>query len=251
VTASIDHRLPEPRYENGEFSDLLVEMRDGIRLMTHVWLPKGEGPWPVIFLRNPYVDGGDIRDPALMVFVRYGYAVVFQECRGRGASEGVWEPFVNERQDGLDTLAWLIEQEWQDGNIGLYGGSYLSFNQWILADELPPQVKTLYISVLGTDQNRFVYMNGMFRHDIYSNWAISNAGVDWGDRDLNEVAYKAAYPFRPPIEMDEQLLGKKLSWYRSFLANPGSGDPLWQDGLWDKLRSIPSKVSIPVCMAGG
>jgi uncharacterized protein len=87
---------------------------------------------------------------------------------------------VNERQDGLDTLSWLVGQDWLDGNVGLYGGSYLSFNQWILADRLPSQVKTMYISVMGTDLNRFAYMDGMFRHDIYTSWSLSNAGVDWG-----------------------------------------------------------------------
>ncbi|RKP53003.1 CocE/NonD family hydrolase [Cohnella endophytica] len=238
--------------EPGEInvSGFMVEMRDGVRLKTHVWLPRGEGPWSVVFLRNPYVDGGEIHDPDLMKLVHNGYAVVCQECRGRGASEGEWEPFVNERSDGLDTLNWILGQPWQDGNIGLYGGSYLSFNQWVLADELPPEVKTLYISVLGTDQNGFIYMNGMFRHDIYTNWATSNAGVDWGGRDPAEVAAEA-YRYRPQVEMDEKLLGKRLDWYRDFLANPGSGDPLWQEGLWEELHSIPSKVNVPVCMAAG
>lgn len=237
-------------HEIGELTDEYVQMKDGTRLMTHVWLPRGEGRWPVIVQRNPYVDGGDGRDPGLMAFVRYGFAVVHQECRGRGSSEGDWEPFVNERQDGLDTLEWIARQPWQDGNIGLYGPSYMSFAQWVLADALPPEVKTMYISVIGTDQHRFMYMDGMFRPDIYTGWAVSNAGVDWAGRDLNEINDKA-YRFRPQADMDEAILGKRLDWYRSILANPGSGDPLWADEPWKRLRTMPDKVAVPVCMTGG
>jgi uncharacterized protein len=250
MTTDRETRLQEPEYELGPCRGEFVAMSDGVRLMTHVWIPKGQGPWPAILVRNPYVDGGNVKDPSLLQFVTYGYAVVLQECRGRGASEGVWEPYLNERQDGLDTLSWLVEQDWLDGNVGLYGGSYLSFNQWILADRLPPQVKTMYISVMGTDLNRFAYMDGMFRHDIYTSWSLSNAGVDWAGRDMSEAAHHA-FRIRPPIEMSEQMMGKILPWYRGFLLNPGSGDPLWNDGLWSLLKSIPSKVNIPVCLVGG
>ncbi|BBI31708.1 CocE/NonD family hydrolase [Cohnella abietis] len=243
--------MPEPGYSHGEYKKEFVEMSDGIRLVTHVWLPSGKGPWPTILVRNPYVDGEDVRDPSLLQFVEHGYAIVLQECRGRGRSEGVWHPYINERQDGLDTLQWLIVQQWQNGNIGLYGGSYLSFNQWILADVLPKEVKTMYISVMGTDVNRFAYMNGMFRHDIYTSWLLSNSGVDWAGRDLNEVA-RQAYRIRPPMQMDRQLMGVEASWYRNILANPGSGDDLWNDAEpWCLMKQLPSQVNIPICMVGG
>jgi len=242
--------LPEPTHEFGLYQPIFVTMRDGIRLKTHVWLPNGEGPWPVILMRNPYVDGGDVYDPSFVQFVRYGYAVVLQECRGRGSSEGSWEPYVNERPDGLDTLEWLVREPWQNGNVGLYGGSYLSFNQWVLADRLPAQVKTLYLSVMGTDLYQFAYMDGMFKHDIYTSWAVTNAGIDWGDADVIEVAQRA-FRIRPPLEMDEKLLGKVLPWYRGFISNPGSGDPLWNEGLWKLLKSMPSQINVPVCMVGG
>ncbi|RXZ79523.1 CocE/NonD family hydrolase [Paenibacillaceae bacterium] len=237
-------------HELGEMRDERVAMRDGVRLMTHVWLPQGEGPWPVIVQRNPYVNADNVRDPGLMIFVRYGFAVVHQECRGRNESEGTWEPFVHEREDGLDTLVWITAQSWQDGSIGLYGPSYMSFNQWVLADALPAEVKTLYLSVLGTDQHRFMYMNGMFRPDIYTGWAVTNAGVDWQGRDTNEVANEA-FQFVPQAEMDKQMLGRTLGWYQDFLANPGAGDPLWQTGLWHELKQAPGRLNVPVHLTGG
>ncbi|WP_081756991.1 CocE/NonD family hydrolase [Gorillibacterium massiliense] len=245
-----DDPLPPPPNELGPYHVERVKMGDGVHLTTHVWLPEGVGPWPAILVRNPYVDGGYNPDPALVQLARYGFAVVCQECRGRGNSEGEWVPFVNERQDGLDTLAWLKRQPWVNGNIGLYGGSYLSFAQWIVADALPPEVKTMYLCVMGTDQHRFIYMNGMFRPDIYTSWSLTNAGVDWNGADMNEVADRA-YWFRPAIEMDREMLGKEVQWYRSFLQNPSPSDPLWNEEPWAQLREMPAKVNVPVCMVGG
>jgi putative CocE/NonD family hydrolase len=249
--SSVSERaMREPEHGFGESHHLYVTMSDGVRLKTHVWLPDGEGPWPAMFVRNPYVDGSDSGDPSLLQFVRYGYAVVLQECRGRGKSEGVWEPYANERQDGSDALRWLVSQPWQDGNIGLYGGSYLGFTQWIVADCLPPEVKTMYVCVMGTDLQRFAYMNGMFRHDIYTSWSLTNAGVDWAGRDMGEVAYEA-YSYRPQAGMDLALLGRKLDWYNGFVTHPAPGDPYWEEGVPGMLKSIPAKVNVPVCLVGG
>ncbi|MFC5568437.1 CocE/NonD family hydrolase, partial [Rubellimicrobium aerolatum] len=156
----------------------------------------------------------------------------------------------NERQDGIDALRWLVSQPWQDGNIGLYGGSYLGFTQWIVADILPPEVKTMYACVMGTDLQRFAYMNGMFRHDIYTSWSLTNAGVDWSSRDMGEVAYEA-YGYRPHAEMDQALFGRKLDWYEGVVTHPSPADPYWEDGVRGLLKAMPGKVDVPICLVGG
>ncbi|MFC3745310.1 CocE/NonD family hydrolase [Paenibacillus sp. GCM10012306] len=245
-----DSEFPAPQHEVGERQDLWVTMSDGVQLMTHIWLSRGEQPAPVIVVRNPYI-GREFRpDPEVVLLSAYGYNVIIQECRGRGSSGGRWVPFIHEKQDGLDTLDWIISQHWCNGNIGLYGGSYLGFNHWVLADSLPPEVKTLYISVIGTEQQRFIYMDGMFRPDIYTSWAVTNAGADLGGRSPRDLEEQARQ-FRPPLEMDVTLLGKQLDWYHDFLLNPGAGDELWQEGFWQEFRHIPSRLSVPVCMVGG
>lgn len=127
----------KPVNEPGEVQHLMVEMSDGVRLSTYVYFPAGEGPWPVLLTRNPYPSPRESLGEIARVFNRYGYAVVVQEVRGTGHSEGEWDPFANDRKDGLDTLEWLTQQVWMDGNIGMYGHSYLAFTQWIVADQLP------------------------------------------------------------------------------------------------------------------
>src|SRR5690554_3293846 len=96
-------------------ADVMVPMRDGVKLATDVYLPATggravEGPFPTVLVRTPY-DKTRVSDHASIVRVRdyayHGYAVVVQDCRGRSNSEGEFYPFVNETLDGHDTLVWI------------------------------------------------------------------------------------------------------------------------------------------------
>ena len=118
--------------------DIMVPMRDGVRLATDAWIPAGDGPHPVLLVRLP--SGKDMTGlfaygllPNIFTLVEAGYAVVYQDCRGTFRSGGEFVPMINEPSDGADTLAWLTEQPWCDGNIGTYGPSYLGFVQWASA----------------------------------------------------------------------------------------------------------------------
>ena len=71
--------------------------------------------------------------PNFFALIEAGYAVVYQDCRGTFRSGGEFAPMVNEPSDGADTVAWLLEQPWCDGNIGTFGTSYLGFVQWASA----------------------------------------------------------------------------------------------------------------------
>jgi len=125
-----------------DMQTLMIPMRDEIRLATDVFLPKGEGPWPVVMVRPPY--GRHItshrevsrRDPipknraeVAAAFHAEGFAVVYQDCRGRYGSEGTFTKYVNEGRDGFDTCSWLVAQEWCDGRICTMGMSYESHVQ--------------------------------------------------------------------------------------------------------------------------
>ena len=102
----------------------MVPMRDGIRLATDVYLPGGTGPWPTIVARTPYgrFALGDLNN--------LGYAVVTQDMRGYGGSEGERRPFETDgwgdERDGYDTLEWVVNQSWCNGRIGTWGGLKLN-----------------------------------------------------------------------------------------------------------------------------
>jgi uncharacterized protein len=99
--------------------DIRVPMRDGVRLATDLYLPAREGeplpgPWPALLARTPY-DKGDRPAVSAEFFARHGYLVAVQDCRGRYKSEGRFFPFVDEPQDGYDTVAWLAGHAACDG----------------------------------------------------------------------------------------------------------------------------------------
>ncbi len=141
--------LPAFTHGAGDGFDLMVAMDDGVRLYTTVKLPSGEGPFPTVLARSPYAAINWImRDTLCGRFVRYGYACVYQDTRGQGRSEGEWTPAANEIADGRDTLAWLIEQDFQDGNIAMVGPSYLASVQFAaLVGGAPPELKTKVTSM--------------------------------------------------------------------------------------------------------
>src|SRR5690242_1012886 len=110
---------------------VMVPMRDGTLLATDVYLPAGNGPWPVALARTPYGrtdfqnTGGGHGGIAISDLLKSGIALVVQDTRGRGASQGLGLPVVDdgwgERQDGLDTVNWIRSQPWYNGKIATYG----------------------------------------------------------------------------------------------------------------------------------
>ena len=117
--------------------DVRAPMRDGTMLSADVYLPPEGDRFPVLLCRTiyskesyPETDGAR---PSGYVgwgerFMEAGYAVVIQDCRGRYDSDGVWEVYVQD-EDGHDTVEWLIRQPWCDGNVGMFGISYVGFTQ--------------------------------------------------------------------------------------------------------------------------
>ncbi len=227
--------------------EIMVPMRDGTMLRTLVYTPDTEGPWPALLSRSPYPKNQEIYDYQGRIFSERGYAFVLQYCRGTGGSGGKWEPFVNEQNDGEDTLKWLEEQSFASC-VGLYGFSYVAYTQWVLLDRLTPKVKTAYIVHFGTDRYRQMYADGLFRHDIYTPWAMDNN--DDGIKLPYEKSLEAGM-YRPHIKADRDVFGMDLPWYREWISHTDYDDDFWKKSFWEDLKSIPGKTDIPVCLCCG
>ena len=117
-----------------------VPMRDGVRLSTDIYRPKGvSGPLPTILIRTPYDKNKHRTSETVRAFVRHGFAVVVQDHRGRFESEGEFFPYPRtDGQDGYDTVEWLSHQSWSTGKIGTFGCSYLGETQHMMARERHP-----------------------------------------------------------------------------------------------------------------
>ena len=243
--------LPAFTHSAGDLREVLVSMQDGTQLATSIAEPEGEGPWPAILIRNPYDQMTSLMNAMFCGrFVRYGYACVFQSVRGQGESEGEWEPLVNEGRDGRDTLDWLVDQPFQNGQIALVGPSYLAAVQWAIAPDFPPEVKTFVPTVFTTNQHDVLYEDGMFRHETFTAWSaiLPRRGMV---TDGAGARYQQAIRHRPHIEVDERFFGGRLPWYRSWISSPSPSADLWQ--LPDNLRMLaaPETLDIPILMIGG
>ena len=142
---------------------------DGVLLHTEVFLPDGEGPWPTILIMSPYNNLDRTLDPIGELetgfrefFVPRGYAVVATDVRGTGNSEGCMDMMgAKEQQDGYDVVEWVAAQEWSDGNVGMYGVSYVGTTPSAAAIMAPPHLKTIVPIAGVTNQWRNMYQNGV------------------------------------------------------------------------------------------
>ena len=136
----------------------MIPMRDGIHLATDIYLPTGScGPFPVVIERTPYdkskpsrsekqLDGQHIsREQMAARFTDQGFVAIFQDCRGRYASEGVFTKYTAEGEDGFDTLAWIVRQPWCNGKIGSMGLSYAAHTQLAMACLHPPGLSSMVL----------------------------------------------------------------------------------------------------------
>lgn len=236
--------IREKEYSVEKKQTFMIPMEDGKKLYTRIFFPKGVEKGVLTFQRSCYEFQIPVFEWMACRMAERGFISGYQLCRGIGASEGEWEPFVNERSDGISTLNWLKEQDFAE-QIGLYGLSYGGYAWWLTADRLPSKVKTMAIAQAGIDRYRSIYEGGCFRHDVYTAWAIENAGFSL------EEYYPACCRYKPFFEMDEALLGKKLPWFREWLSHPDEEDAYWKDGVFGPLKEVAGKITVPVCLLGG
>jgi putative CocE/NonD family hydrolase len=154
--------------------DVAVPMCDGTQLRANVYRPP-EGRWPVLLTRLPYGKdlplGTAILDPVQAV--RRGYVVIVQDTRGRLASEGEWQPFVAEADDGVDTIAWAAALPYSDGQVGMYGTSYFGFTQWASAVLGPPALKAMVPFLTWCDPlNGLAFRGGALELGVTAHWGL-------------------------------------------------------------------------------
>lgn len=131
-TAHAETRDAEAKSNTPPAVDLIwgvkIPMRDGVLLGATVYRPHDQrDPLPVLFEMHPYISA-PWEEPAFY-FARRGYVFVIVDSRGRGNSEGKFNPFFQDPPDGYDTVEWLAKQPWSNGKIAMWGGSYFGSNR--------------------------------------------------------------------------------------------------------------------------
>jgi hypothetical protein len=104
-------KLPPPAFAADRVKDLPVPMRDRANLLTDVYHPRAAQNPPTVLMRTPYGRASLFASMARL-FAGQGYTTVVQSARGTFGSGGQFDPFFQERDDGVDAVAWIERQPW-------------------------------------------------------------------------------------------------------------------------------------------
>jgi putative CocE/NonD family hydrolase len=241
---------PAETYDIVVKKNLNVFMRDHVELAADLYTPRGgEGILPTVLMRGPYVRKGGFFG---RIIAERGYQVLLQDVRGTGGSGGTFNPFRQEREDGLDTLAWVEKQPWYSGDLVTFGTSYCGFVQWTIAAEAGPRVRAMSVQVAFSNLYDALYEGGAFMLQTFMSWVsmMNNPSLLYtlwrmltGDRQFTQTLNQL-----PLNKVDTTAVGSAVSYYQQWLQHEAPDDPYWKPVSFSHQVGT---VSTPVHLIGG
>jgi hypothetical protein len=235
-----------------------VTMSDGTVLRSDVHRPAEGGPFPAVLIRNPYGEQASRALPVLPA-LEAGFAVVVQHCRGRGASDGEFDPWVREPGDGAETVDWITAQSWSDGTVTGYGVSYLAGTALQTAIERPRGYRAVVAVQTPADfYDGLNYHGGAFAFGSARWWATLQGLLTAGqavaageDAGPSPAALASAAgdegPVRPPW-LDAGGLAAAFPAWRDWVDHQG------RDDFWSALpapRDNYARIDLPAYHVAG
>ncbi len=223
-------------------------MADGVRLAARIWLPvdAGKDPVPALLEYLPYRrrDGTSHRDAITQPYMAgHGYAAVRVDVRGSGDSGGVMpdEYTRQEIDDGVAVIAWLAEQAWCSGRVGMWGISWGGINSLQVAARRPPALAA--ILPMGFADDRY---NGDCH---FMGGCALEGNISWGGSFFAAMAC-------PP---DPAVVGE--DWRAMWLQRLAQAEPplaTWlahprRDDYWrrDDVHDDPARIQVPAYLVNG
>lgn len=222
--------------------DIQIPMRDGVKLGAILYRPESNNKFPAIVYRTPYgVDDYDSYAEFPLKAAKQGYLVFLVDVRGRLRSEGEFEAYRNEKNDGYDVIEWVAQHPNCDGKVGTYGGSYPGIVQWQAMSQVPPHLVAAAPEMTPIGSHHFMFYGGAFSHpwiDWFTPYILADkrkrandTSGPWDDEPATEEWEKSDrrqwYNYRPLAELP--LLKKYAPEYYQWLAHPDSSS--WWDFL--------------------
>jgi len=244
--------LPEERTRPAAYDVMKSEesfrTSDGILLVADVYRPAELSSAPTILVRIPFSDTFMNRLKSETVagyWASRGYNVVIQGTRGRYKSGGDYYPLQHERQDGLETLAWLDRQPWHNGKTGTWGGSAFGYTQWAISDQLQPGYSAMMVQISSTRLAEAFHPGGAFSLESALYWAAMSHGEEDSEPSYRKLA--KGFSGWPLITADKRAVGASIGFFNDWVIHkPGS--PYWNqiDG-----RDRALSVQVPVHLMAG
>ena len=235
--------ISSDHYSVKKLGNHMVSMRDGVMLATEVWMPDTKEHnirFPTIFIRTPY--GKDRISESQLRFVQRGYALVVQDVRGREKSEGEFSSKGCEKWDGDDSLNWISNQSWCDGNIGMIGASYLGYVQWAAASSENPHLKAI-VSIV-TAGSPFIDLprkGGTMASGMLA-WMFAMSKKEFHPEGMERDDWGDVVKIRPIKDIPIKILGKSIPLWDDYMRH-SAYDEFWEQMDWsvhgDKIN-VPS-----------
>jgi uncharacterized protein len=200
----------------GAPTEFFLTMRDGVKLAANLYAPPGQGPWPVIVTRTPYLKDGRDFGGLAGHFTKAGYAVVVQDVRGKGHSEGFYEPFATDIADGYDTIEGVAKEGWCDGKIGITGTSAGGITSNLAAVANPPHLQAAFVIVAPNETFNTSFMGGVPKDKDTVGW-LRRQGVS---QDMIDRVERGSIR---SVFADQAGPGEALKYVRI---------PIWNVGGW-------------------
>lgn len=243
---------------------VMMPMRDGIRLATDIYRPKGEGKYPIVFSRTPYnfntwVDGKMGTGPLQAAFeaVSRGYVYVVQNERGRFFSEGEWDILGTPITDGYDALEWMSKQKWSNGKVGLIGCSSTAEWQMAVASQNHPALAAMVAQGFGAGVGRvgkFMEQGNWYRGGaqqmLFTSWLYGTQHdkmapiLPKGIQQKDLLRIQKFYDMAPEMPKVDWALGLKHLPVQDIIKNAQGAD-----GIYEKM--IVRKPNDPAWFNGG
>lgn len=228
-----------------------IPTRDGIRLNATLVKPKdSKTPLPVIFTFTPYIS--DTYLARAVFFAKNGYHFALVDVRGRGNSEGIFEPFAMEGRDGYDVTEWLAAQSWSNGKVTMWGGSYAGWNQWATLKESPPHLATI-VPVASCYPGVDFPMTGNIFSSYDIRWLTFTSGVTsnsnlFGLEEYWNQKFRDRFVQHIPFAKLDSLTGNMTSFFQTWLKHPTP------DEYWDAASPTPKqyeRMNVPILTITG
>jgi putative CocE/NonD family hydrolase len=228
-----------------------IPMRDGVRLHATVYTPRDQkAPAPCIFTLTPYM-AQSYHDRG-MYFAAHGFPFLAVDVRGRGDSEGRFEPFIQEAKDGYDVVEWLAQQPYCNGKVAMSGGSYTGYDQWATAKEFPPHLATIVPTAAPYAGVDFPMRGGIF-YPYLVQWLTFTGGHALqeniaADEPFWRSRYREWFESGLPFNTLDTLVGNPSDTFRQWVAHPSA------DAFWDRYNPTAeqyAKLTIPILTITG
>lgn len=223
-----------------------MPMRDGVELCATVHLPLDEGRYPAVLVRTAYNRSGMFD----RFFPDHGMAYIVQDTRGRYDSEGQHYPFVSEAEDGEDTIRWIARQPWCDGNVGMYGPSYLAAVQFLAAPLCPDVFKAATPMFMSGDcWKRAYYCDGAFSLGLTWSWlSFEVPGRVSKAAQMPRLDVKKILLSVPVADMDQLTGAGRVQAYQDYVRNNRYGGHPWE---LLNIRGRAADFKTPALLIGG